>query len=60
MPLFYHLVTSRLVHREPANDFSRWLREIGEEEKAEKIDSLDLMAYSLYEVRGIILDILES
>ncbi len=58
--LFYHLVTSRLYHGEPTNDFSRWLREIGEEEKAEEIDRLDLMAYSLYEVRNRILKILSE
>lgn len=58
--LFYHMVTSRLVHGEPTNDFSRWLRKIGEEEKASRIDSLDLMAYSLYDIREILLEILES
>ncbi len=58
--LFHHLVTSRLVHGEPTNDFSRWLRSIGEEEKADRIEKIDLMAYSLYEVRDRILRILES
>ncbi len=58
--LFYHLVTSRLSYREPLNDFSRWLLEIGEEAKARRIEKLDLMAYSLYEVRERILDILEN
>ncbi len=58
--LFYHLVTSRLTHGEPTNDFSRWLEEIGEGEKAKRIGKLDLMAYSLYEIRERMLDILES
>ncbi len=58
--LFYHLVTSRLYHGEPVNDFSRWLTEIGEKEKAEKIEKIDLMASSLYEVREKILDILSE
>jgi len=58
--LFYHLITSRLRHGEPINDFSKWLRELGEEEKAERIDRIDLMAYSLYEVRDRIVEILES
>ena len=58
--LFYHLVTSRLVHGEAVNDFSRWLRSVGEEEKAEEIDRIDLMAHSLYEIRGMILRYLES
>jgi hypothetical protein len=58
--LFYHLVTSRLVHGEAVNDFSRWLRTLGEEEKANSIDRIDLMAHSLYDVRDMILGILES
>ncbi|HIC97156.1 MAG TPA: hypothetical protein EYP11_01990 [Aquificaceae bacterium] len=57
--LFYHLITSRLVHGEPTNDFSRWLRSVGEEEKAKAIDGLELMAHSLYDIREMILDILE-
>jgi len=56
--LFYHLVTSRLYHGEPTNDFSRWLREIGEEEKAQLIERIDLMTSSLYEVREKILSVL--
>ncbi len=58
--LFYHLVTSRLYHCEPLNDFSRWLLEIGEDEKAEKIAKIDLMAYSLYEAKERILEILSE
>ncbi len=58
--LFYHLVTSRLAHGEAVNDFSRWLYQLGEEEKAERIEKIDLMSYNLYEVRGKILEILES
>ncbi|RLJ70268.1 hypothetical protein BCF55_0534 [Hydrogenivirga caldilitoris] len=58
--LFYHLVTSRLVNREPVNDFSKWLRSIGEESLAVKIDKIDLMAHSLYEVREMIITNLES
>ncbi|NPA42197.1 MAG: hypothetical protein GXO18_07995 [Aquificae bacterium] len=57
--LFYHLVSSRLVHEEAVNDFSLWLREMGEEEKAKEIEKLDLMASSLYEVRERIREILE-
>ncbi len=58
--IFYHLVTSKLVREAPPNDFSLWLREIGEEKKAEEIAKLDLIAYSLYEIREKIIEILES
>ncbi len=58
--LFYHLITSRLVHCSPMNDFSRWLAEIGEEKKAEEINSIDLFSTSLYRVKEEILKILES
>ncbi|MDQ7038825.1 MAG: DUF5752 family protein [Aquificota bacterium] len=58
--LFYHLVTSRLVHCSPVNDFSRWLTEIGEERKAREINRIDLISYSLYDLRNRIIDILES
>ncbi len=58
--LFYHLVTSRLVHRSPINDFSRWLLEVGEERKAEEINMLDLMSTDLYQVKEKLIEILES
>ncbi len=58
--LFYHLVTSRLVHCSPVNDFSRWLMEIGEEKKAQEINRIDLISHSLYRLKDRILEILES
>ncbi len=56
--LFYHLVTSRLRRGKPMNDFSDWLISIGEEERAKKIQTLDLIAYDLYTVREKIGEIL--
>ncbi len=57
--LFYHLVTSKLKHGNPVNDFSSWLSSIGEEERAKKIQTLDLIAYDLYTIREKIVEILE-
>ncbi len=58
--LFYHLVSSRLVSREATNDFSRWLNDIGEDRKAQAIESIDLSAMSLYEAKDRIIEILEG
>ncbi len=58
--LFYHIVTSRLVHCSPLNDFSRWLTEIGEVKKAEEVNRIDLMSVSLYQLKDRLINILET
>ncbi len=58
--LFYHLISSRLVHRRKQNDFSYWLSQTGEKEKSLLIERIDIMTRSLYEVREELITILQS
>lgn len=58
--LFYHLVTSKIEKKSPINDYSKWLIEIGEKEKAEKIEKLDIYSGTLYKIKVKILSILEE
>jgi hypothetical protein len=49
--LFFHFFEARLRLERVTNDFSQWLRYLGEEQVAEKIDKLDPYAMTLDELR---------
>ncbi|MBI2683279.1 MAG: hypothetical protein HYX26_08720 [Acidobacteriales bacterium] len=50
--LHFHLFESRLRLEQPANDFSQWLKSLGETRAAKKIDKLDPYVMTLDELKG--------
>lgn len=52
--LHFHFFEARLRLERPTNDFSQWLRDLGETTVARKIDSLDPYAMSLDELKHAI------
>ena len=58
--LFFHFFESRLRLERVTNDFSLWLRDLGEGELAHRIDRLDPYAMSLDELRDEIVRVGET
>jgi len=58
--LFYHLVTARLRLGEPTNDYSKWLRTVGQEKIAGRIEALNPWMFNFYDIKRFILDIIRS
>jgi hypothetical protein len=50
--LHFHLFESRLRLEQPTNDFSQWLKGLGETRLAKKIDKLDPYVITLGELKG--------
>jgi hypothetical protein len=59
--IYFHIFESRLRLGRNANDFSNWIREsIGNEELADEISKLDPYAYTLEELRTILIQLIEK
>jgi hypothetical protein len=56
--IFHHFIQARLRNEAGTNDFSRWLRLRGEEEKAEALDRLSPYCYSIEVLKNQIREIL--
>jgi len=59
-PFFYHIFSAKLRYEKKFNDFSEWLFEIGENEAAEKINSIDPYNMTLEKLRISIINIISE
>jgi len=59
--IYFHIFESRLRLGRNANDFSNWLTEsIGDEKLADEISRLDPYAYTLEELRAMLIQLIEK
>ena len=58
--IYFHFFEARLRLEQPANDFSRWLRQQGEEELAAAIDRINPYVMTLDEVKSQIIKLGET
>lgn len=59
--IYFHIFESRLRLGRGANDFSNWIKEsIGDEELVDEISRLDPYAYTLEELRTILIQLIEK
>jgi len=58
--IFYHLITCRIDKGSLLNDYSEWLILQGYAKKAESIESIDIYLLNLYEIKGVILEVLKA
>ncbi|MCX7870682.1 MAG: DUF5752 family protein [bacterium] len=56
--IFYHLITSKVDNKKAINDYSEFLNLIGQYNKAELINKIDVYALNLYEIKELILEVL--
>lgn len=58
--LLYHFIEARFRNGKGTNDLSRWLRQVGEEEKATALERLNPYYYDLGSLKDHVVEILRS
>ena len=58
--LYFHIFEARMRLEKKDNDFSRWLRDLGERSLASKISKLDPYSYTLEALRKEIISIIDK
>lgn len=58
--LYFHIFEARMRLEKKDNDFSRWLRDLGERSLASKISKLDPYSYTLEALRREIISIIDK
>ena len=59
--IYYHLIETRRSLRAPGGEMALWIRDqIGREDLAKRVASIDTFMYSLEDLRRRLLDVLEN